>query len=109
MAFFSIIGKFFNAVCSPSGRNGRNTQKTYIDDNGYRRFSDSGKLVSRWMAEEKLGRKLTNEEVVHHRNEDKLDNRPSNLWVFRNQDEHDKKHGYGRNDDYCDDDEDDSF
>lgn len=47
--------------------------KTYIDENGYRRFSDSGKLVSRWVAEKKLGRELDDEEVVHHKNRDKLD------------------------------------
>ncbi len=65
---------------------------TYIDDNGYRRFSDSDKLVSRWVAEKKLGRELDDEEVVHHKNRDKGDNNPKNLWVFENQDEHDSAH-----------------
>ncbi len=65
---------------------------TYIDDNGYRRFSDSNKLVSRWVAEKKLRRELDDEEVVHHKNRDKRDNNPKNLWVFGNQDEHDSVH-----------------
>lgn len=66
--------------------------KTYIDSKGYRRFKDSGKLLHRWVAEKKLGRKLKKGEVVHHENRDKLDNDPSNLWVFKNQAEHYRIH-----------------
>jgi len=66
--------------------------KTYIDENGYRRFSDSNKSVHRWIAEKELGRKLYPEEVVHHKNRNKLDNSPDNLQVFASQDEHDKVH-----------------
>lgn len=66
--------------------------KTYIDENGYKRFSDSGMLVSRWIAEKKLGRKLDDEEVVHHKNRHKLDNRSGNLWVCKDQDEHESFH-----------------
>jgi hypothetical protein len=66
--------------------------KTFIDNNGYRRFSDSDKLVSRWAAEGKLGRELDNEEVVHHINRDKLDNDSYNLWVCEDQDEHESFH-----------------
>ncbi len=75
--------------------------KTYIDYKGYRRFSDSDILVHRYVAEKKLGRKLKGGEVVHHINRDKLDNRSSNLWVCKNQYQHDqihrtdaKKYGY---------------
>jgi len=73
----------------------KGTCKTYIDDNGYRRFSDSGRLVHRWVAEKKLGRKLRYDEVVHHINRNKLDNSPKNLHVFPNQDEHEKEHAKG--------------
>jgi len=66
--------------------------KTYIDQYGYRRFADSGILVSRWVAAKILGRFLYPREVVHHRNRNKLDNRPSNLEVFRNQANHERCH-----------------
>ncbi len=65
---------------------------TFIDKKGYRRFSDSGKSVHRWSAEHRIGRTLKNGEVVHHINRDKLDNHPSNLWVFKNQKKHDQTH-----------------
>ena len=60
----------------------------YIDQDGYKRYSDSNKLVHRHVAEMKLGRKLKAGEVVHHINRDKLDNRRSNLWVFKSQEQH---------------------
>lgn len=65
--------------------------KTYVDENGYRRFADSDKPVHRWVAEKKVGN-LRQGTVVHHINRDKLDNRPSNLWVFRTQRDHDRAH-----------------
>ena len=64
----------------------------FIDKNGYRRFSDSGKSVHRWVVESKLARPLRIGEVVHHKNRDKSDNSRDNLWVFKNQREHDKTH-----------------
>lgn len=66
--------------------------KTYIDENGYRRYKDSDKLVHRHQAENKLGRRLKRGEVVHHKDRNKLNNEPSNLWVFKNQKEHDRIH-----------------
>ena len=66
--------------------------KWYTDKKGYRRFSDSGKSVHRWSAEKKLGRSLRSGEVVHHKNRDKGDNRPSNLWVFGSQKKHTRAH-----------------
>ncbi|MEK6971097.1 MAG: HNH endonuclease, partial [archaeon] len=48
--------------------------------------------VHRWVAKDRLGRELRGGEVVHHKNRDKGDNRPDNLWVFRNQWEHDRIH-----------------
>ena len=66
--------------------------KTYVDRNGYRRFSNSGKSVSRWVAEKKLGRNLRDLEVVHHKNRNKLNNSRKNLWVCRDQDEHELYH-----------------
>jgi hypothetical protein len=66
--------------------------KTYIDENGYRRFSDSNKLVHRYVVEKKIGRKLRQGEIVHHINRNKLDNSSENLEVFANQEEHEKHH-----------------
>jgi len=65
---------------------------TYIDKNGYKRYSDSNKLVHRHVAEMKLKRKLNPDEVVHHINRNKLDNRRTNLWVFKTQYKHYKIH-----------------
>jgi len=64
----------------------------FIDEKGYRRFSDSGKTAHRWVAESKLGRTLKSGDVVHHKNRDKSDNSGGNLWVFKNQKQHDKTH-----------------
>ena len=69
-----------------------NQGKTYIDENGYRRFTDSNKLVHRYVVEKKIGRKLRQGEIVHHINRNKLDNSPENLEVFANQEEHEKHH-----------------
>ena len=47
-----------------------------------------GRHEHRIVAEEKLGRPLEKGEVVHHEDEDKHNNEPSNLIVFRSQHEH---------------------
>jgi hypothetical protein len=60
----------------------------FIDDRGYLRFADSGRLVHRWAAEKKIGRKLKEGEVVHHIDRNKLNNRSSNLFVCKNQNHH---------------------
>ena len=65
---------------------------TYVDDRGYRRFSDSNILVHRYIAGKKLGRKLCSEEVVHHVDGNKLNNAPSNLEVIQSWEEHDALH-----------------
>lgn len=69
-------------------------QKTYIDGNGYQRFINSNRLVSRYVMEKKLGRRLKKEEIVHHIDGDKLNNRLSNLMLFPNQNSHHQYHLY---------------
>jgi len=49
---------------------------------GYYCFNDTGKPLHRWLAEKALGRRLTENEVVHHCNGIKTDNRLSNLVVM---------------------------
>ena len=66
----------------------RSVTKTYTNANGYRVYKDSGQLVHRHIAELKLGRPLQSGEVVHHINRNKQDNRPSNLYVFHEQQAH---------------------
>jgi hypothetical protein len=65
--------------------------KTYLNKNGYRCFSNSGKQVSRWAAEKKIGRRLKSGEVVHRGFRGKRCNDSDNLWVFKNQSQHMKK------------------
>lgn len=67
-------------------------KKTYIDNNGYLRFINSDKLVHRWIVEKNIGRRLYHDEVVHHRDGNKLNNSPNNLQVFSSQDEHHSLH-----------------
>ena len=71
---------------------GYNKKLTYIDENGYKLFCNSDKLVHKHVAEMMLGRNLRPGEVVHHKNRNKLDNRRLNIWVFKSQQEHYETH-----------------
>jgi len=68
--------------------------KTYIDEHGYLRFTDSNKAIHRYVAEKKLGRRLRLGEVVHHRDRNKLNNDPGNLKVCSSQLEHEIIHKF---------------
>lgn len=53
-------------------------------------------LEHRYIAEQKLGRKLTAFEVVHHIDENRENNDPENLLVFRTQSDHARFHKGGQ-------------
>lgn len=58
----------------------------YVASHGYVMWGQS--YVHRIVAQAWLGRPLRDGEVVHHKNGDKLDNRPENLEVFPSNAEH---------------------
>lgn len=62
----------------------------------YRKMRQGKKVVAvhRVVAEQKIGRKLTPCEVVHHRDHQKPNNSPSNLEVLSNS-EHSRQHMIG--------------
>jgi hypothetical protein len=66
--------------------------KSYINSKGYEIFKDSGIPVHRWAAQKRIKRKLKPGEVVHHIDRDKRNNNPSNLWVCKDQKQHDAIH-----------------
>jgi hypothetical protein len=65
----------------------------YVTSNGYRMIGR--KFEHRIVMEGVLGRRLEAHETVHHRNGDKLDNRPENLEL------HVGRHGRGATEAHC--------
>jgi len=68
-----------------------------LDDRGYRVFRQGGKKSKehRIVAENILKRPLSKNEVVHHVNGIKTDNRAENLWIFPSQKDHAEYHWNG--------------
>ena len=71
--------------------------KTYVDTNGYLRYSDSNKLVHRYVALKKLYNKdkyplKFGEYQVHHVDRNKLNNDSSNL-IICTRSQHEEFHG----------------
>lgn len=87
--------KFCSKRCFWSFNKGENNPGwqggTYIDGQGYRHIQlESGRYQyeHRVVMEAALGRKLSSKEVVHHKNEDRLDNRIENLELFSSPGQH---------------------
>lgn len=72
-------------------RGGEGGRYWLICSPGHPRASQGAVLEHRLVMERELGRYLTADEVVHHRNGDTLDNRPENLEVM-SQSEHARLH-----------------
>ena len=70
-----------------------NYKQTYFDKYDYLRFIHSKKLVHREVIEKTIGKKLEPDEIVHHKNGNKFDNRPENLKRCKNKLEHHLIHG----------------
>ena len=70
-----------------------------IDKSNPHANADGAVYVHMIVAEQKLGRKLLPEEVVHHIDFNKLNNDPSNLMVFASNGDHTRFHMSGCNKD----------
>lgn len=71
--------------------------KQYRDSSGYPHFADSGKFVHIWAAEKKVGGKIGQGRVVHHKDENKQNYSRSNLQVMSrsaHSSHHAKKRGW---------------
>lgn len=68
----------------PLARVGQRPRGGYVNNNGYRMVSRNGRQIPehRAVMERVLGRSLSHDESVHHRNGDRLDNRPENLELW---------------------------
>ena len=95
------IGESQKGINNPAYNGGR-----YTDSNGYviiympdHPHSGAKKTIleHRYIMECKIGRYLTDLEVVHHIDGNKSNNEPDNLMLFNNQTEHGKYHTQLRN------------
>lgn len=99
------IPKFCSLKCIGESQTGINNPAynggIYLDSNGYvvlfmpnhpNKGVKNTILEHRYVIECKIGRYLTETEVVHHIDFDKSNNNPDNLMLFENQSEHIKYH-----------------
>jgi len=72
----------------------RHQGQCWLGKNGYYFAWKNGKRVylHRWLMEQKLGRPLNPGEVVHHKNQDRVDNRLRNLMLVNSNGQHLQNH-----------------
>ena len=80
-------------LCQNEHKSHHNYKQTYFDKYEYLRFVHSKKLVHRDVIEKTIGQKLEPDEIIHHKNGNKFDNRPENLRRCKNRLEHHRVHG----------------
>ena len=80
-AFGIVILFFIGKAISEADHKDSSEGKYYIDEDGYFRFNNSGKLLHRYIASKKIGRRLRRDEVVHHIDRNKKNNHSDNLYV----------------------------
>jgi len=85
-------GKYMSGERHPMWNGGKsfdgNGYIVVLDNNHPNKTSRGYVPEHRLIMEQKIGRYLTKEEVVHHENDDITDNRISNLRLFKNQADH---------------------
>lgn len=75
-------------------------QYEYVIDKTHQRANSAGAVYKHMLvAEEKLGRPLLPEEVVHHKDLNKLNNSPDNLMIFASSSDHMRFHMYSCDED----------
>lgn len=79
-----------------SGENNPNWKNGCIDKDGYHIVRRNNVLVRvhREIIEQKIGRKLKKNEIVHHWDENKSNNDPDNLCLMRSRAAHNRLHGF---------------
>ncbi len=77
-----IVGGFFAVVFQSKVVPNTYRSNTYINKNGYVMLRREDELEHRFVARQTLGRNLERNEIVHHINGVKIDNRVNNLCVM---------------------------